>query len=96
MAGSALLLAVILAPTDAALGQVVVTSKRLPSRVRQSLNVESGLNDGICVPLFFVVLAVAQAEETEAGWPEAVRLVLEARLRSTRRSRRGCDPLPLS
>ena len=73
----ALLLAVILAPTDAALGQVVVTSKRLPSRVRQSLNVESGLNDGICVPLFFVVLAVAQAEETEAGWPEAVRLVLE-------------------
>jgi len=73
----ALVLAVILAPTDAALGQVVVTSKRLPSRVRQSLNVESGLNDGICVPLFFVALAVAQAEETEAGWPEAVRLVLE-------------------
>jgi sodium/hydrogen antiporter len=73
----ALLLAVILAPTDAALGQVVVTSRRLPSRVRQSLNVESGLNDGICVPLFFVALAVAQAEETDAGWHEAVRLVLE-------------------
>lgn len=73
----ALLLAVILAPTDAALGQVVVTSKRLPSRVRQSLNVESGLNDGICVPLFFVVLAVAQAEETEAGWRDSIRLVLE-------------------
>lgn len=73
----ALLLAVILAPTDAALGQVVVTSKRLPSRVRQSLNVESGLNDGICVPLFFVVLAVAQAEETEAGWRDSLRLVLE-------------------
>jgi NhaP-type Na+/H+ or K+/H+ antiporter len=73
----ALLLAVILAPTDAALGQVVVTSKQLPSRVRQSLNVESGLNDGICVPLFFVVLAVAQAEQTEAGWRDAVRLVLE-------------------
>ncbi|HJS49913.1 MAG TPA: cation:proton antiporter, partial [Gaiellaceae bacterium] len=73
----ALLLAVILAPTDAALGQAVATSKRLPSRVRQSLNVESGLNDGICVPLFFVVLAVAQAEQTDAGWREAVRLVLE-------------------
>lgn len=73
----ALLLAVILAPTDAALGQVVVTSGRLPSRVRQSLNVESGLNDGICVPLFFIVLGVAQAEETDAGWREAVRLVLE-------------------
>jgi len=73
----ALLLAVILAPTDAALGQAVVTMTRLPSRVRQSLNVESGLNDGICVPLFFVVLAVAQAEETDAGWRDAVRLVLE-------------------
>ena len=64
----ALLLAVILAPTDAALGQAVVTLTRLPSRVRQSLNVESGLNDGICVPLFFIVLAVAQAEESGAGW----------------------------
>jgi sodium/hydrogen antiporter len=73
----ALLLAVILAPTDAALGQTVVTLTRLPSRVRQSLNVESGLNDGICVPLFFVVLAVAQAEETGAGWKQAVRLVAE-------------------
>jgi NhaP-type Na+/H+ or K+/H+ antiporter len=41
----ALLLAVILAPTDAALGQAVVTLMRLPSRVRQGLNVESGLND---------------------------------------------------
>ena len=51
----ALLLAVILAPTDAALGQAVVTLPRLPSRVRQGLNVESGLNDGICVPLFFIV-----------------------------------------
>jgi NhaP-type Na+/H+ or K+/H+ antiporter len=73
----ALLLAVILAPTDAALGQAVVTLKRLPSRVRQSLNVESGLNDGICVPLFFIVLAIAQAEETSLGWRDALRLVLE-------------------
>ena len=43
----ALLLAVILAPTDAALGQAVVTLMRLPSRVRQGLNLECGLNDGI-------------------------------------------------
>ena len=55
----ALLLAVILAPTDAALGQAVVMLPRLPSRVRQSLNVESGLNDGICVPIFLIALAVA-------------------------------------
>src|SRR5204862_35369 len=57
----ALVLAVLLAPTDAALGQAVVTEPRLPSRIRQGLNVESGLNDGICVPLLFIVLAVAVA-----------------------------------
>ncbi len=73
----ALVLAVILAPTDAALGQAVVTLPRLPSRVRQSLNVESGLNDGICVPLFFIALAVAQAEEGAIGEGAAVRLVSE-------------------
>jgi NhaP-type Na+/H+ or K+/H+ antiporter len=73
----ALLLAVILAPTDAALGQAVVTLMRLPSRVRQGLNVESGLNDGICVPLFWIVLAIAQAEAGAIGDRAAVRLVFE-------------------
>jgi NhaP-type Na+/H+ or K+/H+ antiporter len=73
----ALLLAVVLAPTDAALGQAVVTLTRLPSRVRQGLNVESGLNDGICVPLFWIVLAIAQAESGSIGNGAAVRLVLE-------------------
>jgi sodium/hydrogen antiporter len=73
----ALVLAIVLAPTDAALGQTVVTSPRLPVRVRQSLNVESGLNDGICVPLFLVALAVAQAEEGAIGGGHAARLVLE-------------------
>jgi sodium/hydrogen antiporter len=73
----ALVLAVILAPTDAALGQAVVLLPRLPLRVRQSLNVESGLNDGICVPLFLIALAIAQAEVTAAGWTDAVQLVAE-------------------
>ncbi len=73
----ALLLAVILAPTDAALGQAVVTLPRLPSRVRQGLNVESGLNDGICVPLFFIVLAVAQAQAGDVSDVAAFRLVAE-------------------
>ena len=73
----ALVLAVILAPTDAALGQAVVTMKRLPIRIRQSLNVEAGLNDGICVPLFLIALAVAQAEEGAVGHGEAVQLVFE-------------------
>jgi NhaP-type Na+/H+ or K+/H+ antiporter len=73
----ALLLAVILAPTDAALGQAVVTLPRLPSRVRQGLNVESGLNDGICVPLFFIVLAIAQTQAGEVSDVAAFRLVVE-------------------
>ena len=73
----ALLLAIILAPTDAALGQAVVTSPRLPLRIRQSLNVEAGLNDGICVPLFFVALAVALAEDGAIGDGAAAELVLE-------------------
>ena len=73
----ALVLAVVLAPTDAALGQAVVSLKRLPSRVRQGLNVESGLNDGICVPLFLVALAIAQAEENAVGHGHALRLVAE-------------------
>lgn len=56
----ALVLAVLLAPTDAALGQVVVADRRLPERLRQALNVESGLNDGICVPVLFAALALVE------------------------------------
>ena len=74
----ALVLAVILAPTDAALGQTVVTLPSLPTRVRQGLNVESGLNDGLCVPLFVVALAVASAEAGDITDTHALRLVAEA------------------
>jgi NhaP-type Na+/H+ or K+/H+ antiporter len=55
----ALLVGAMLAPTDAALGAAVVTDQRLPVRVRQGLNVESGLNDGLSVPVFLVALALA-------------------------------------
>ena len=58
----AVILAIVLAPTDAALGQAVVTEPRVPERIRQGLNVESGLNDGICVPLLFAAVAVADVE----------------------------------
>ena len=53
------ILAAILAPTDAGLGQIIVTSPRVPLAVRQALNVEAGLNDGLSVPfmLFFMALA---------------------------------------
>ena len=58
----AALLAAVLAPTDAALGQAVVSDRRLPVRIRQTINVESGLNDGIAVPVVTVLLAAAAAE----------------------------------
>jgi NhaP-type Na+/H+ or K+/H+ antiporter len=64
--GEAIALAVLLAPTDAALGQTVVADTRLPSRLRQGLNVESGLNDGICVPLLMASVALAAVEERPA------------------------------
>ncbi len=73
----ALILAIVLAPTDAALGQAVVTDPRLPIRIRQGLNVESGLNDGICVPLLFIALAVAEAGADAITVSHAVQLVLE-------------------
>ena len=72
-----MVLAVLLAPTDAALGQAVVTDPRLPSRIRQGLNVESGLNDGICVPLLFIVLAAADVESHVASGHHAVVIVAE-------------------
>jgi NhaP-type Na+/H+ or K+/H+ antiporter len=73
----ALVLAIVLAPTDAALGQSVVTLPSLPSLIRQGLNVESGLNDGLCVPLFYVAIAVASAEAGLTGHHHAVTIVAE-------------------
>ena len=73
----AVLLAIVLAPTDAALGQAVVRDTRIPSRVRQGLNVESGLNDGICVPLLLIAIAIAEAQEGAIGNGAALHLVLE-------------------
>jgi len=73
----ALVLAVLLAPTDAALGQAVVTEPRLPSRIRQALNIESGLNDGICVPLLLIALAAAEVEDKTATGHHAIAVVVE-------------------
>lgn len=72
------LLATMLAPTDAALGKAVVTNESVPNEIRQGLNVESGLNDGICVPILFVFLALTLDKAGEAGpWALAVKLVIE-------------------
>lgn len=53
------LLSSVLAPTDAALGLAVIKNKQVPSEIRQGLNAESGLNDGICVPFLLVFLELA-------------------------------------
>lgn len=72
------ILATMLAPTDAALGKAVVTNPVVPANVREALNVESGLNDGICVPILFTFLALATGV-SGSGDPDglAARLVAQ-------------------
>ena len=85
----AALIGAILAPTDAGLGQVIVNSPKVPSRIRQALNVESGLNDGGAIPFFAFFLVLAEAEEAtipasqwvvfafqQIGWGIVVGLVV--------------------
>lgn len=66
----ALALGAVLAATDAALGQAVVGNPSVPVRVRQSINVESGLNDGIALPMVTAAAALVGAESTRgpAEW----------------------------
>jgi len=54
------ILATILASTDAGLGQAVVSSRLVPVRIRQALNVEAGLNDGLSVPFLMLFIALAR------------------------------------
>lgn len=61
------LLAAILAPTDAALGKPVVTNPTVPPVMREALNLESGLNDGICVPIVMILLGLAVGTQIEGG-----------------------------
>lgn len=67
----AALLAALLAPTDAALGQSVVSNPAVPVRIRQAINIESGLNDGIALPLVFLfasLVAVSDGAMTAVEW----------------------------
>lgn len=59
------IIATMLAPTDAALGKAVVSNPHVPEDMREGLNVESGLNDGICVPILFLFLALISGHGTE-------------------------------
>lgn len=61
------LLAAILAPTDAALGKPVMTNPSVSPATREALNLESGLNDGICVPIVVLLLGLAVGTEIEGG-----------------------------
>jgi NhaP-type Na+/H+ or K+/H+ antiporter len=61
------LLATMLAPTDAALGEPVLVNPSVPAAIRESLNVESGLNDGICVPVVVILLGLALGTQIEHG-----------------------------
>jgi NhaP-type Na+/H+ or K+/H+ antiporter len=71
------ILAAILAPTDAGLGQVIVASPLVPQRIREALNVEAGLNDGLSVPfmMFFIALAASRGEASGSG--ELTRFLVE-------------------
>ncbi len=72
----AFLLAAVLTPTDPVVTSAVVTSQKVPSKIRHTLNLESGLNDGLALPfvLFFLVLAAPGGNASE----EAVKLLGEA------------------
>jgi NhaP-type Na+/H+ or K+/H+ antiporter len=70
----AALIAAVLAPTDAALGEAVITNEAVPLRIRQALNVESGLNDGMVVPAVTIFLSLGIGAELD----DPGRLVLDA------------------
>ncbi len=75
----AAVLGAVLAPTDAALGQAVVGSLLVPVRIRQALNVESGLNDGLALPIVLLTLSLAGAAEhvgTAGTWVRFTALQL--------------------
>jgi NhaP-type Na+/H+ or K+/H+ antiporter len=72
------ILATILAATDAALGKQVITNKAVPARIREGLNAESGLNDGLCVPILFIFIAL-EAEALIEGGSTQLALTLVAR-----------------
>ena len=70
------LVGAVLSPTDPVVTSTVVTDERLPATVRHTLNLESGLNDGLALPLVLFFLALATAADSAGG--EAVKLAGEA------------------
>ena len=60
----AAIIGTLLAPIDAALGKTVFENKKLHSKMRKGLEIESGLNDGLAVPFLILFIAWSVAEET--------------------------------
>jgi sodium/hydrogen antiporter len=73
----AALLGAILAPTDAALGAAVISNRRVPRLIRDALNVESGLNDGLALPFVTIFMALA-AEELHTGDMSVVQVIVRS------------------
>jgi sodium/hydrogen antiporter len=74
---SAFVLSTMVCSTDAALGQRVVSDKSVPGRVRQALDVESGLNDGLAVPFFLVAVDLSLARLSTGFTAAVVRNMAE-------------------
>lgn len=62
-----ILVAAILAPTDAALGQAVVTNEAVPKRERRALTIESGLNDGMALPIILLFASLTAGYSGEGA-----------------------------
>jgi NhaP-type Na+/H+ or K+/H+ antiporter len=73
----AAILGTMLAATDAALGKAVVTNKAVPNEVREGLNIESGLNDGLCVPILFLFIALELGNVEGSGTMHALYLLVQ-------------------
>ncbi|MDH3807006.1 MAG: cation:proton antiporter [Desulfuromonadales bacterium] len=73
----AAILGTMLAATDAALGKAVVTNKAVPNQIRESLNLESGLNDGLCVPILFLFIALELGNVEGSGTMHALSLLVQ-------------------
>ena len=73
----AAVLGALLAPTDAALGQPVVSNPRVPAVIRRSLSVESGLNDGLAVPIAFAFAAAGQVSAQETSFDDALWFLVQ-------------------
>jgi NhaP-type Na+/H+ or K+/H+ antiporter len=70
-----ILIGLILSPTDAALGHSIISNKGIPVRIRQSLNMESGLNDGLVLPIFIIFLSFADIAYDSLNFDKWILLI---------------------